>query len=228
MKIAVLLTTHDMVPAGFAYDYGKMMLHVGGTAPEGVQIAVHMATSTYVHDGRQKLLEGCLREEVVPNYILWIDTDMRFPMDALHQLLARMEEDPSIKFIGINYASRAVPAQYVAIKECNWRPDQVGSKLVTTDDSTGVEEVEALGLGFFLCRAEALLDLPENQPWFWYEWLGDGRVVGEDVYFCRLLRQMGHKLYVDHDLSNRCAHIGLWEYKLPMVEAMQEVARKGA
>jgi hypothetical protein len=37
--------------------------------------------------------------------------------------------------------------------------------------------------------------------------------MGEDIYFCKLLRDNAIPLYIDHDLSKHIGHIGTWEYK---------------
>ena len=49
----------------------------------------------------------------------------------------------------------------------------------------------------------------------------DGGLVGEDVYFCKLARERGFDVFVDHDLSKDCGHVGMLEYKTDHAFAMQ-------
>lgn len=226
MHLAIVLPTHESIPAGFTYDLARMTLHLGMSAPESWTVGLHMVSGTYVHSARQNLLRDLLQQEDRPDWILWLDTDMRFPIDLPLRLLDRGKS-----FIGINYAKRDVPTDYVGFKTVARKPGEFSRKLVTNAESTGVEEVEALGFGAFLMETAALRDLPslDEGPWFFYEWMPGQRLVGEDVFFCNLIRDLGQKIWVDHDLSKECAHIGQFHYRLEMVDVTQAaVAAKRA
>jgi len=65
--------------------------------------------------------------------------------------------------------------------------------------------------------------LPIDKPRFFFETNDAGDIhVGEDVWFCRLVRAAGWEIHVDHDLSRECTHIGQFEYRLNHVWAMEE------
>lgn len=208
MKIAVAMPSHDSVPFYFAYDLASLASYTVAALPEDTQFGLTGVSGTYVHSARQELLESLLADGV--DYVLWVDSDMRFPKDALVRLL--MHREP---IVGINYAKRTVPTSFVGIKRVGWGADEASERLVTDENSTGLEEVEALGFGLLLMRTDALRGLPQDgHPWFWFEWMPEKRQqVGEDVYFCRLLRESGQKILVDHDLSKECSHIGQFEYR---------------
>jgi hypothetical protein len=214
-KIGVALPTHDMVPARFMYDLNRLTMHTIGQLGERDEYGVTMVKGTYVHAARQQLLKLLLTKNLT--HILWLDTDMAFPRDALLRLLAH-----DLPVVGINYCQRGEPYEFVAIKEVSWAPDGKTKKLVTGARSAGVEEVEAVGFGMVLMKTDILACLPPlaEKPWFWFEWISGERQVGEDVYFCRILREAGHKIYVDHDLSKDCAHIGQHEFECLTAEAM--------
>lgn len=218
MKIAVAIPTHETVPFSFAYHLAGLSLFTAAHIPEGVEFGIEALPGTYVHKARCELAVSLYNKGMT--HILWLDSDMRFPRDSLFRLLRRMEEDPTIGIVGINYAKRGIPTGYVAIKEVG----VPGEKCATTEDSTGVEEVEAIGFGMVLMRREVLADLPDPNevPWFQNKHMGGSLWMGEDVFFCELLRRAGHKIYVDHDLSKLCAHIGQFEYELAHVTAMEE------
>ena len=53
--------------------------------------------------------------------------------------------------------------------------------LETNEDSTGLEEVESMGMGMVLIRTRCLQNLPslDEKPWFFFEWLKGRRQVGD-------------------------------------------------
>ncbi|HUU42164.1 MAG TPA: hypothetical protein VMX57_00205 [Planctomycetota bacterium] len=217
VKIAIAMATHEIVPATFMYDLASLVAFTAAAMPEGAQLGINMVSGTYVHRARQQLLKGILADGDV-THVLWVDTDMRFPRESLALLLRH-----NLPVVGINYAKREIPTDYVAIEKVPSDlkdPADQGKRLVTTADSTGLARVDALGFGLVLIKTSALKDLPDPgvEPWFWFEALPGGRQMGEDVYFCRLLKQLGVPVYVDQDLSKHCAHVGQFDYKLEHVD----------
>jgi hypothetical protein len=233
VKIAICVPTHDQLPAYFAYDLANMIgwtqAHFGQPgAIEG--ISLHMVSGTYVHTARMHLLMDAMQGK--PTYILWLDSDMRFPKDTLVRLLSHKKA-----MVGANYPRRAVPADYVAIKH-SVTVDEDGNKadgelLQTLPDSTGIEECEAVGFGCVLTHAGvfhamAKIHPPKEKGPFWFfEYLPDIPThVGEDVYFCRLAREAGTTIYVDHDLSKDIRHIGSFEFALDHTWAFYEEEKR--
>ncbi len=221
LKVAICIPTHDSLPAYFAYDLAAM---IGWTTrhfcvPGGIEeISLHMVAGTYVHSARQKLLVDALQGGAT--YMLFLDSDMRFPKDTLVRLLSHKKS-----MVGTNYPRRGVPADYVAIKH-SVKLDEEGNRidgelLQTGPESTGLEEVEALGFGCVLVhhsvfRAMGQVHDPrEKGPFWFFEYEPEIMThVGEDVYFCRLARSVGTTIYVDHDLSKDIRHIGSFEFAL--------------
>lgn len=217
-RIAVCIPTHDQVSAYTMYDLSGMLMQTGATAvADGTidAIGLYMVPGTYVHRAREQLAEAALKADA--DYILWVDADMRFPRDALMRLLAHNKD-----VVGINYSKRGLPAEFVASKHIDWEKDEESEKLVTASDSTGLEEVDAMGMGLVLMRTHVFNQIADERPWFWYEMKDYGH-VGEDVYFCKLLQDAGVDLWVDQDLSKDCTHIGSFEYLTAHAEdAMDE------
>lgn len=224
-KIAIALPTHDYAPMGFSFDLACLVRDTGSaihdmirTAEEAgrecqISFGIEMSAGTYVHSARQELIEDLLGKGVT--HILWLDTDMRFPSDALVRLM-----NHDLPMVGINYAKRKVPSDFVAIKCVGWGPDDRSEKLITHEYSTGLEEVEAIGFGMVLMQTSALANMPDpkKEPWFWFKWMEDKQQqAGEDVWFCKLFRDSGQRIFVDHDLSKECGHIGQFTYKLDHV-----------
>lgn len=133
-------------------------------------------------------------------HILWIDADMTFPETALERL---MERDQLV--VGANYPRRSAPYQPTAQRD---------GKLIYEEGQTGLEPVDALGLGFCLMRMEVFEKL--RPPWFAFPWK-DGQYLGEDIFLCLKIRdEIGEPIYVDHDLSHEIGHMGdlevRWEH----------------
>ena len=235
IKVAICIPCHDTLPSYFAYDLAGL---IGWTThhfvTEGAieEIGLHMVKGTYVHSARQELLVAALQGGA--DYLLFLDSDMRFPKDTLARLLSHKKS-----MVGTNYARRNVPPEYIAIKKSvNIGEDgerQDGELLRTLPDSTGLEEVEALGFGCVLVHkgvfnSMALIHDPrEKGPFWFFEYLPDVPThVGEDVYFCRLARKAGTTIYVDHDLSKDIRHIGQLEYALDHTWAFYEEEERRA
>jgi len=205
VRVAISIPTHAHVPFVFAYDLARLLGWSAGQVPhEQLAITLNASEGTYIHRMRQTLVEAAIKTDAT--HILFLDTDMRFPQETLLHLLTWRQP-----IVGINYATRRVPAQFVAVKE------RVGEKrepvrLVTKADSTGLEEVESMGFGVTLIQLGVFAELG-SPPWFQNVWDEDiKRWVGEDTWFCLRAREAGLSILVDHDLSKECAHVGQFEF----------------
>ncbi len=210
MKIITLVPCGSEMPSMTAYSLAQMQAQTVAAFSElQVQVGMAMEIGTYIHQARQSLLQAAIADGA--DFVLWVDSDMTFPEDAVVRLLAHKHP-----VVGINYSQRAFPPDFTAVKRMPRKRGEIGQKLVTGPDSEGLEEVDAMGFGLVLMEVAALAKLPDpdNVPWFFFEQRWPGDHVGEDVWFCRLLREMcGLTLYVDHDLSRECGHVGQYEYR---------------
>lgn len=207
-KIAICVPAHDQAPTLWAYDFARLMLRVGSVLADKIEsVALYVQTGTYLHVARQDLAEAALLNGA--DYILWLDSDARFPADALERLLETGQD-----IVGCNYSNRGIPPSPTAV-------DLAGNKFVTLPESTGLEEVKVMGFGCLLTSKRVFAAI--EHPWFALEWNEDGRNVGEDVYFLRKAREAGYRAYVDQDLSQEIGHIGTIEYGHEHVRAFAEL-----
>jgi hypothetical protein len=200
------------MPALTAYDLAQ--LYSFTVASMECPIGLTMVTGTYIHTARQDVMKMVLDNKIT--HVMFIDADMRFPRDACVRLFETVEKTGK-SVVGCNYAGRGIPSHFVALKKVGTDKDPGGARLVTNAASEGLEEVEALGFGCVMIKTDCLKKMPDmaKKPWFFYEWLPrQNEQVGEDVYFCNLLRSTGVKLYVDHDLSKEVQHLGQFAYEL--------------
>ena len=232
-RVVIAVPAHDHCHTMFAMDFGILTAEIANAQAHGKGVetfAVKEVTGTYVHRARQQLVDESLAEGA--DFILWLDSDMRFPRTLLWELMFH-----GVPMVGVNYATRSgVPVEYVALKQLGVDGKEA-RRCITGPDSTGLERVEAVGFGAVLTRRdvfEALHDPKgERGPWFWFKWLPDiQQQMGEDVYFCELVREAGFDIFVDHDLSKRIAHMGTLPYKLDhafeFVDIIRETKREQA
>jgi len=206
IKVKIGVPARDTVMTGFAHSLAMM---VGVTASIGeVEVGLTTSAGTLICDQRNKLAQATLDEGC--DWLLFLDSDMRFPSDTLIQLLARDEP-----IVTANYSTRRAPAEPVAFRHFG-----TGEKLYTDEDSTGVEACSANGLGVALIHRSVFEKM--EKPWFYIPYIPscDGH-WGEDVWFCNQARKAGFDVLIDHDLSKQVKHIGMREYDYIDAAAMK-------
>lgn len=132
-------------------------------------------------------------------HILWIDDDTQFDSKAVDIMLAR-----DVDYVALNFCRRTFPLSFTAHELGTMAP-------IDSSKRGGIEEVYQVGLGMCLIKLDCLKDVP--MPRFQVVWnQTTGTYVGEDTGFCHALRAKGVRLYVDHDASVLCQHIGDFGY----------------
>lgn len=222
LVVAVNIPSHDMIHAGTAGDLARMMAYTAAHyVPEGgiKALLVNQVTGTLISDARNELARGALAQDV--DYMLWVDSDMRFPRDALVRLLVHGKA-----MVGVNYSNRDIKApNYSAIKTIR-TVDDGGARLETTEDSTGLEQVEGIGFGLVLTHAGIFERLGVG-PWFRFDWDDEiDRQVGEDIWFSKMVGELGIDIWVDHDLSKEVRHAALMELTTEHVEQRYQFMRE--
>lgn len=196
LRLAIGGPTRDSVPAAFAVDAAELYAYTRDMGPWGKNISIGWIASTYIHVGRELFLEAAIKQGAT--HLLWLDTDMSFPRTAALQLMAH-----DTPMVGCNYRVRQPSGLFTAQRN--------GERINTLESSTGLEAVDAIGLGICLMWADLAADL--NRPWFPHGQNEQGGDIGEDIVFCRRLRGCGHEIYIDHDLSKEVGHIGQYTYR---------------
>lgn len=198
MKIGICIPSRGDMAIGTAFDLAVMSAY--DAKHRDGELGVYTVNGTLIFDQRQKLAKAALDDGC--DYVLWIDSDMRFPKNTIERLL---KHDKPI--CGVNATTRTIPvkatAKYLKIdleeKTNTWL--QVSSK-----GKTGIERVASIGCGVMLVKREVFEKTPE--PWFWFYQLPGEKVLGEDVHFCIAAQDAGFETWVDHGLSNEIGHVG--------------------
>lgn len=207
MNVMIGVPARDTVMTGFAHAITTMVARTA--ASTSMEVRLTFSSGTLICDQRDRLAKAAVEEGA--DWLLYIDSDMRFPSDSLIRMLERGEP-----IVAANYTTRRAPAEPVAFKQLS-----TAEKLWTTPESTGLEECAAVGMGLFLVNTQVFRDM--EKPWFFIPYIkeSDGH-WGEDVWFCNQARKAGYATMIDHDLSKEVKHIGLREYDYLDAEAMRE------
>lgn len=155
-------------------------------------------------------LRNCLVETALKanaDYVLFVDSDMTFPADALARLMNRNRA-----IVGATYTRKRPPYTVLgrALPDAGPLPPH------------GVVAVAGLPTGFLLVKTSVFRQM--KRPWFVesydYEGNPDNPFIGEDYGFCEKARALGISLWLDIDLSQHVGHIGANTLKLPPIDAM--------
>lgn len=197
MRLAITAPTRDLVPASFAIDLAELYAFSRQFGPFE-DVTIHYVASSYIHAGAERCLEEVIRDWKA-THVLWLETDMAFPKDAAVRLAQHKRP-----IVSTNAVMRHFPIRFTAIKD--------GKRLPTYPASTGLAEVDECGFAVCLMKTDVVDSL--QKPWFRHEWNAKGQYdVGHDAIFCRRLREAGHRIYIDHDLSKEIGHVGNYTYR---------------
>lgn len=195
-KIAVCLAALDTVQTFFAYDYAGMVAY---TARAGFEVGRLIARGTYLYEQRETLADAVLAGDYT--HAMWVDSDMRFPKDAILRLLKWQ-----LPIVGAGYPSRHAP--YLPVVAADFRTDE---RVWTTHQHEGVAPVAGIGFGCLLVSREAIEAV--KKPRFGSGWNSEqGQFLHEDMAFCYKASQEGFPVHIDHDLTKLVKHIGSREY----------------
>jgi hypothetical protein len=151
---------------------------------------------------RQKLVEKA--QELKVSHILFVDSDMTFPVWMLHKLL-----DAEQMLVAANCAVKKFPSNPTARHyDPMFGP---GKEIFSTPDKTTLEEVWRVGTGVMLVNMEVFDKVPA--PWFDITWNPDLQdYTGEDWNFCAKVQSAGIPIHIDHMLSQHIGHIGSYTF----------------
>jgi hypothetical protein len=159
---------------------------------------------------RQSFIDECMAEKF--SHMLCLDDDMVFPPTLAHQLYAKGK-----RCIGVNSLRKNPDALHYTAKGLD-------GEWVQSKGKEGLQEVECVGLALFMLDLDAMKNVPK--PHFEVRWNDEKQIYsGEDMYFCRKLREAGEKIFIDHDLSNQCGHVGQLVYTFDFYDRFKECPR---
>jgi len=149
-----------------------------------------------VYFARNDICDVALRENW--DYVLFVDSDMVFPPDALDRLMA-LNADVAT---AVYYArtGKHTPQIYSKIYPRTDEAKQICERF--TEVPNGVFEVEGCGMGLCLIKREVIAEVTKE----WYAPFEPLPGLGEDFSFCYKARERGFKILADSTIE--VGHIG--------------------
>lgn len=191
MRLLIAQPTYGQVAATCARSMAMLCHRIGHAPPAGLDwLGFEQQSSSNLPELRHKLAVNALTVHRA-THILWIDSDMGFPEDAFHRLLAHDKE-----IVGCTYPRRLGGA-FSSATDLEGQPFKASS--------TGLEQAGVIGFGLLLTRA-CVFDGDYEMPLFAHH--DERGYMTEDVSFSQKARARGHEIWVDHDLSREVVHIG--------------------
>jgi hypothetical protein len=192
VRLLIAIPAYEHIATDCARSLAMMTLRLGADPPEGMcWFGIETVSSSNLPESRHQLAMRALRVHEA-THILWVDSDMAFPQDSLHRLIAH-----DLDMVGANYPRRMGTHNSSAIGLDN---------VPFPPDRKGVEEASVIGFGLFLTRAHVFEGTP--MPLFAHH--NNLGYCTEDVTFCDIQRhECGRKIWVDHDLSREVRHMSI-------------------
>jgi hypothetical protein len=217
LHIGIAIPCQDHVDWAFARDLSAAVGFHAFTFPED-DISQNWYQSAFLAESRNKMCKDLVEQGC--DYVIFLDTDMEFPQDTFARLLQH-----DVDVVAANCSKRRRPISATARKENPDDPEKLDA-VWPDKDKQGLERIAVVGTAVMCIKSEVLMSLP--YPWFNTPWNHEkDQFVGEDLYFCGLLKRHGFGLYIDHGLSWDVKHIGTYAYGMNDVLAEREAARAG-
>lgn len=201
VRVCIAVPSTDHVHANFAMNALAPLLY--GLGIRRTPIALVNTKGSLVAKNRDNAVLAAQGYKC--EWLLFLDSDITFPADALERLLAHDKD-----IVGATYARRTPPHSNLA-KPKDGAPATV----------SGLVEVDALPTGCLLIRMSVFEKL--RRPYFRCGALEEGEriddiegpaTLGEDYNFCRDAKAAGFGIWMDTELSFELVHWGEMGFRL--------------
>lgn len=201
VTLAICIPARDQVHTWFAYSLTLAVSYISAKY-DYVKCNLIVSNGTLIQEQRTDLARKALASDA--SWVIFVDTDMRFPKSAFEQLVKHKKP-----IVAASYPTR----KYPFIQPVTFRSDEGDERVYTKPDSEGLEEVASTGFGLIAVHRSVFEKVP--QPWFYvpYDTAKNKFDCGEDIWFCRRAREAGFPVMIDHDLSKAVSHIGTIEWE---------------
>ena len=197
-SIMIAVPAMEMVNAEFAQH---LAMAAANMVANGIKINCAFNIGSVITIARRNLTDIFLKSDF--DYIFWVDSDMKFPIDAPIRLLKRNKA-----IVGCNYRRRRFP-----------NPNFTGmmgaagqySEFQTTYQSPAMELIDVLPHGCVLVHRSVYEKI--QGPFYLQEYIPELNLeIGEDIFFCQQVQKAGYQIWCDQELSRETAHIGIFHF----------------
>ena len=181
-----------------AYDNIKLpawQSHINLISMAGVfcQPFILTASSCYVHDSRNRLLELFREadEKINFDFVFWIDSDIVFNWQDCEKLLKSLQDEKASIMAGLYF--NALPNGLVPMFSSYVSEEDKYVPLDLSVDAPKVRVIDAGGLGFVVQTAQSLRKMmgDHGKSFFGFRISKRGKLIGEDNLFFEFARKSG-------------------------------------
>jgi hypothetical protein len=193
-QVLVAQPIYGWVPAEAAMSFTQM---VSKGTHQGYVVGIGQTSYGILSEARNILVRQVLAHNTPCTHVLFVDSDMLIPENTVERLLHRRKS-----IVSALYFMRRAPHLPVAIKTDQAR-DSNEPAAFYIDYPEGLSTVASAGLGCCLIETQVLKDIAakyKDDKWFSFE-----QNEGEDIFFCKRARSVGHTVYLDADV--KCGHL---------------------
>ncbi len=192
VHVAIVYCSGDMVHADFTNCLVILAVYTRnrGVLTNLVNPKADVATGR--HNG------VVVAKQTEADYLFFVDSDMMIPPDTIVRLLEHGKP-----VVGASYCQRRLPFRMT-------HTELDGGRGTFSDTDAGIREVARIPTGCMLIDMAVFNGM--EPPYFKWGYPGDGRVVSEDNTFCDRVREAGHSVWLDCDLTKEVRHIGTYPY----------------
>jgi hypothetical protein len=197
-SVMIAVPAMEMVNAEFAQH---LAMAAANMVANGIRINCAFNIGSVITIARRNLVDIFLKSDF--DYIWWVDSDMKFPVDAPIRLLQRQKD-----IVGCNYRRRRFPnANFTGMMGAAGKFQE----FQTTDNSPAMELIDVLPHGMVMVKREVYEKVPH--PHYLQEYIPELSLeIGEDIYFCQQAQKTGYQVWCDQELSREIAHIGIFHF----------------
>jgi hypothetical protein len=196
IAVTIGIPSFDKWDANFGLSLASLTAGINRGNNSGFTLDAYICNTrgSNICKNRTEIVKAALESK--HDYVLFLDSDMTFPVHTLHALLLHDKD-----VVGANYVKR---------KDGPYDANSCGmdkKMIVTKPDSTGLVKADFVGTGIMLIKTSVFPEM--SKPWFGIQYIEAKDDFGsDDVFFCRKAREAGFDIWVDQDLSKEIGHVG--------------------
>jgi len=197
-SVMIAVPAMEMVNAEFAQH---LAMAAANMVAHNIKINCAFNIGSVITIARRNLVDIFLKSDF--DYIFWVDSDMKFPIDAPVRLLQRNKA-----IVGANYRRRRFPnPNFTGMMGTNGQ----FTEFQTTDNSPAMELIDVLPHGLVMVKREVYEKIPH--PHYLQEYVPSLNLeIGEDIFFCQQAQKAGYEIWCDQELSRETSHIGIFHF----------------
>lgn len=194
MKILIAVPSGNLIQAHFV----ECLFGLFGNPPKDTQLFYGNKISSRITENRNGLV--ALAKELNCTHMLFVDSDMTFPADALTILLSHDKD-----IVGATACHRqGDEGKPIGVPVDMSRPFSLASQRLIP--------MQVMGLPFTLIKMHVFDKL--KKPYFAEPFDENGELVPEDNYFYISAARAGFEIWCDSLVSMHMGHIGIKEYRI--------------